>query len=197
MPHFNFIDIGTSDFDYTIPNNGDSGIYIEPISFYLNSIPDFKNCFKENCAISDVDGYVEIYYIKPEDIKKYNLPPCLRGCNSILKPHPSVSKELELKNIDKSELVLREKVKSLQINQIYKKYDVASVDIIKIDTEGYDCHIVKQIIKSNIHPKVLRFESNELADTNLINETVELLLENGFTQKYRTNIDTCFIKIGK
>ena len=31
----------------------------------------------------------KIFYVKPENITKYNFPNWLRGCNSISKPHPS------------------------------------------------------------------------------------------------------------
>lgn len=194
MPHFNFIDIGTSDFDYTIPQPLEYGIYIEPLDFYLDSIPEYPNCFKENCAISDSNDFIEIYYVKPEDIKKYNLPNWFRGCNSVLQPHPTVNNILKEKKLDISKIVNKKKIKSLNISDIYLKYNVTSVDIIKIDTEGHDCHIVRQILESHIHPKIIFFEINELSDNSLVENTVNLLSKNNYEQKSEQHANTCFIK---
>ena len=44
--YIDFIDIGTSDFRYTIPKEGECGIYVEPIKFYLDKIPDY-DCTKK------------------------------------------------------------------------------------------------------------------------------------------------------
>ena len=51
MQHFDFIDIGTSDFDYTIPNNNQFGIYVEPIKYYIDKIPNYPNTIKLQVAI--------------------------------------------------------------------------------------------------------------------------------------------------
>ena len=81
MSNFSFVDIGTSDFRYTIPNNNEFGIYVEPIDFYLDSIEDYPNTIKARLAITDKDGTVPIYFVPPDAIKKYDLPFFIRGCN--------------------------------------------------------------------------------------------------------------------
>jgi len=195
MNHFDFIDIGTSDFRYTIPKESQCGLYIEPLQFYLDSIPEYKNCFKECCAIADHEGFIKINYIHPSVIKKYKLPNWLRGCNSILdSPHPSAIRVLNSRKISHAEAITSTQIKSLTILDIYEKYNISSVDSIKIDTEGYDCYIVNQILKSPIHPNIIIFESNLLTDNSMFQDTLKLLLKNGFSKKYITNIDSCFIK---
>ena len=46
--HYNFVEIGTSDFDTLIEGADDEqvGLSIEPIAYYLNKLPDKKNVKK-------------------------------------------------------------------------------------------------------------------------------------------------------
>jgi hypothetical protein len=90
--HYDFIEIGTSDFRTLIQTckDNETGLSIEPIKMYLDNLPDKPNVTKVNCAISNVNSTIEVFYVKPEDIIKFNLPNWVRGCNSINKPHPTV-----------------------------------------------------------------------------------------------------------
>jgi hypothetical protein len=89
VKHYDFIEIGTSDFDTLIETSNDDtiGISIEPIKHYLDRLPNKKNIIKVNAACSDSNENLKIYYISVEDIQKYNLPYWVRGCNSVNKPH--------------------------------------------------------------------------------------------------------------
>ena len=48
--HFNFVEIGTSDFDTEIQKAGDSdvGLSVEPLKKYLDRLPNKPNCVKVN-----------------------------------------------------------------------------------------------------------------------------------------------------
>ena len=93
---YDFIEIGTSDFDTLLQESTDElGLSIEPLKIYLDNLPNKDNVIKVNCAISDKDGLVDVYWIDPKDIEIYNLPGWLKGCNSIIEPHPSTVKELK------------------------------------------------------------------------------------------------------
>ena len=85
---YDFIEIGTSDFETLIEqDNNQKGISIEPIQYYLDKLPNNPNVIKSNHAISNIEGEIKIFWITPEDIKKYNLPWWVRGCNSVNEPH--------------------------------------------------------------------------------------------------------------
>ena len=72
--HYDFVEIGTSDFNTILQReNSGIGLSIEPLKVYLDRLPDKVGVTKVNCAISDFDGSVDVYWIDPEDIKKYNL----------------------------------------------------------------------------------------------------------------------------
>jgi autotransporter strand-loop-strand O-heptosyltransferase len=141
ITHYDFIEIGTSDFDTLIETSNENtvGISIEPIKYYINRLPDKQNIIKVQAALSTTDGEVDVYYIEDSKIEENNLPWWVRGSNSINNPHPFAIKELgeELYN----SLVTIEKVPTISWKTLIGTYNIGSVDYLKIDTEGHD-HII-------------------------------------------------------
>lgn len=177
---YDFVEIGTSDFD-TLLQSTDSkiGISVEPLKIYLDKLPDKKNITKLNCAISDKDDIVDIFWIEPEDIIKYNLPDWLRGCNSIINPHPSAIKELENRNL--LNIYKKSKTQCLCWKTFIKNFNIKYIDYLKIDTEGHDHIIINDILNSNIVlPKKILFENNLLYDRNSVFEILEKLKNRGY-----------------
>lgn len=162
------IEIGTSDFR-TQAGVAD-GIFIEPVIEYFDRLPD--NCIKENVAISDYEGEIEIYYIPSEIIKKHNLPYWLRGCNSVNSIHPTIS------NMRLQKYVVLDKVKVVRIRSIIKKHNVTEIDVLKIDTEGHDCVILNDFLDTvDILPNQIQFENNVLSDEEEVNAVCERLIK--------------------
>lgn len=65
--NYDFIEIGTSDFDTLIQTatNDTVGLSIDPIQFYLNRLPEKQLVKKVNCAVSfdGKRGKDKVYYI--------------------------------------------------------------------------------------------------------------------------------------
>lgn len=173
--HYDFIEIGTSDFNTLIeqyPNK--KGISIEPIPVYFNSLPESNSVIKLNYAITKYDGTVTMNWVHPDDIVDNNLPDWIRGCNSIGS------------HINRDAFVSNEILRSTEVNcmtwkTLVETYKVNSVDLIKIDTEGHDHIILQQILKDctirNTRPKKIIFENNELANKKEIEKlTKEFIL---------------------
>jgi len=141
LKHYDFIEIGTSDFDTLIETSNDDtiGISIEPIKYYISRLPNKQNVIKVQAALSTTDGEVDVYYINDWKIEENNLPWWVRGSNSINNPHPFAIKELgeELYN----SLVTIEKVPTISWKTLIDTYGVESIGYLKIDTEGHD-HII-------------------------------------------------------
>jgi hypothetical protein len=196
MAHFDFIDIGTSDFQYSKPKGSQTGIYVEPIKQYIDSIPDYPQCIKENIAIFETTGFVDIYYVPLDVIIEKKLPTCFRGCNSINSPHRSVHDWINSRGWNVEDFIKKYSVKCMTIHDLFVKHNVSSIGTLKIDTEGYDCHIVNQLIDylstNDLSLNRLTFETNELAPKDLINKTVERLNQNNFTTISLSNIDSSF-----
>jgi FkbM family methyltransferase len=162
---YDFIEIGTSNFDTLIEAADDNtvGLSIEPISYYLDQLPNRAGVKKLAVAISRNHGMLPVFYIPERTIRARGLPEWLRGCNSVGDYHP---KHVELMVRD---LVQIDTVDVMTIADIFDLHDVTELDYLKIDTEGADCEIMYQLNlflekqPKSRYPKKILFESNELA----------------------------------
>jgi hypothetical protein len=192
---YDFIEIGTSDFDTILQESTtEIGLSIEPLKIYLDNLPNKDNVIKVNCAISDKDGMVDVYWIDPKDIENYGLPNWLKGCNSIIEPHPSTVKELKDRNLE--HIYKKSECKSLTWSTVVEVYDIKYVEYLKIDTEGHDCFIINNILDSNTTlPKKILFENNILSDENHVLSTLERLKKYGYTVTNRGDFDILVEKL--
>ena len=196
--HYNFIEIGTSNFDTLIQKATDStvGISIDPISRYISELPNKKNVKKLTCAISfdDSDSFTNVYYIPDELIKQHNLPKWTYGCNSINDYHNMH----KVRNIQ--HLVTVEKIRQIPIKQVLVDHNVTSLDLLKIDTEGGDCKILKNLFLflsttgGYSWPKKIIFESNKLTPKNDVEEIISLYSKMGYTVTHQNFENTTLEK---
>lgn len=165
---YDFIEIGTSDFDTEIqkPDNR-IGISIEPVKYYLEKLPNKPGCIKLNMGVSDHDGKTSVYYIPDEILTKHNLPWWLRGCNSINSYHPTVVSECKRRNITPSDVIHSYEIEICPLISILSKYNVSGIMYLKIDTEGHDTVILSKffddITNNSQLPHCIVFESNVLS----------------------------------
>lgn len=179
---YDFIEIGTSNFDTLIEKSNDNtiGISIEPMKKYLEQLPNPKNVKKINCAIS-FDGSetpIDFYYIDLETITRLKLKKFLRGCNTIGDYHPMhIQHNLQ-------EHVTIEKVNQRSLGSIFNGYNVTDIDYLKIDTEGGDCKIMKQLYQTEVRPKKIKFETNSLANPNEVQEIINMFTTMNYIVSY-------------
>lgn len=185
-----YIEIGTSDFDTLVQNTDLTGLSIDPLKIYLDALPNKVNNIKINAAISDFDGFCDVYYIDPKDIESYNLPGWLRGCNSIQNPHPSALKVLN--ELGLTTLYQKTVINTLSWDTLVRTKNIVSVEFLKIDTEGHDHIIIKSVLESttNILPKKITFETNTLTPENIISETISSLIDRGYEVIEKTHENT-------
>lgn len=178
---YDFIEIGTSDFDTLLETTeGQIGLSIEPLKFYLDRLPNNNHVIKVNCAISDKNGIAQVYWVDPKDIEEYGLPSYLKGCNSIIRPHSVTERELKEKKL---EFLLNEMdCEIITWDTLVDRYNIQSVNLLKIDTEGHDCVIVNNILnsKSGVLPLKMWFEANELTNPKFVEKTVKRLESVGY-----------------
>ena len=180
--HYDFIEIGTSDFDSLSQlEESKNGISVEPLKIYLDRLPNKEGIVKVNCAISNVDGESNIFWIHPSDIEKYELPWWLKGCSSLYSPHPAMIRELRERNLNS--LLRMSTCPMISWETLVRNYRVKSVDFLKIDTEGHDCVILNGILDSSekIYPRKINFESNGLVPEDEVNSTINKLISLGYT----------------
>ena len=197
MPHYNFIEIGTSNFRTLIQkaNEETVGISVEPISYYLNQLPNKKNVIKENVAISfsNIEQDVTIFYVPENIIKEKGLPRWMKGCNSLHDYHPN---HLSLKI---KEHVVKEVVKEIPIYKLFEKHNVSSLDHLKIDTEGGDCDILFYLFEYlknkpiSYYPKKITFETNSLTNKTKLKNITKIYNDFGYVLESRSKSDTVII----
>ena len=184
--NYDFIEIGTSDFETEIEKCNDTsiGLSVEPLINYLNKLPNKKLVTKVNCAVSNYKGKINIFYVSEENIKKYNYPDFLKGCNSIGQPHP-VTKGFVFGIQVPDNLIDSVEVEVKSVEQLFNEYDVESIKFLKIDTEGHDCIIMYSYYQlctknNDLFAEQILFESNALANKKEVDSIIEKFITYGY-----------------
>lgn len=192
--HYDFIEIGTSDFDTEIERARlyDRGISIDPILYYLNKLPNKKFIHKVLAAVSNKDGTVKSYYIPEETIKKYNWPWWLRGCNSINEYHKTGLEYILNQRLNPEEVFVENTVNQYSVKTLFEMYQTTSINFLKIDTEGHDNIIINNYLDwvetSKVFAKEVMFEINFTSKEQTDN-TVQRFINHGYQVVERNNQD--------
>lgn len=177
------IEIGTS--DYNTEAGKKKGLFIEPVKEHFDRLPD---CMKENVAISDHEGEIQIYYIPSDVIRDNRIPKGLRGCNSVNEPHPTVLK------MGYGSYMVCQTVKVVRIKTLIDKYGITDVSFLKIDTEGHDLVILDDFLKTcSIIPKCIQFESNVLTSSEDVKQMVKRLFAMGYSCRQENEDMICVL----
>ncbi|MCA9749285.1 MAG: FkbM family methyltransferase [Romboutsia sp.] len=139
-----YIEIGTSDFDtFTEQVKDDtnwSGIAVEPIRKLLDNIPIRDNTIYENSAITNEDGSVYIYTITDE--KVLNMDISYRGLSTFNLNNDYIKGRNLTASFNK---II---VNGITFKSLIEKYNFYNqLDYLKIDTEGFDCQVVYQVLE--------------------------------------------------
>lgn len=180
-----FIEIGTSDFNTEIQKKDNrKGLSIEPVKYYIDKLPNKDGCIKINNGVSNFNGEITINYVSLDDIKKYNLPNWVRGCNSVNHYHPSVINELSWRGIQIKDIAISNKVPCKTLLSLLTEYDVQGFYLLKIDTEGHDCIILEHFLKNynsnELLPHKINFESNILSKKEDIDNIINITQKIGY-----------------
>jgi FkbM family methyltransferase len=155
---FYFVQIGANDgysFDpihHLIKNYDLRGVCIEPIQEYFNELKttykNYPNVSLLKAAITEKNGNIEMYKVNKSG---HNLPNWTKGIASIDINHHKKT------NI-KGDYIETEVVKSISIDKLIQRFKIDHIDLLVIDTEGYDLKIIEMIEFDKIKPKILFFE---------------------------------------
>jgi len=181
--HFDFIEIGTCDFDTQIASAPQTarGLSVEPVGRYLDVLPSPPNVIKLVEAVSDQEGFCEAVFVSREDILKYELPTWLAGCTRIDDIHPIIQGYLNSKQLP-LERIQREQVPMTTLDKLYERFNIGSVGYLKIDTEGHDTIILDGFARDFVTnardrswlPKKIFFESNSNTPVEKLEHTLVL-----------------------
>ncbi len=163
---FFFLQIGANDgvsFDPIHPYVREfhwRGILVEPVPYLFQRLkanysgePQLRF---EQAAVAEQEGEITFYAIRDAS----NLPADIRGLGSlsrdVILAHRAV-----LPNIES--LIEEIKVPAITVMGLIAKHGVEKLDLLQIDTEGYDYEVIKMIDFSLIKPAIVHFEHVHLS----------------------------------
>ena len=161
---YKYLEIGTCDKTYknlSTDYPDELGISVEPIKEYLDTLPDNDGRNKKvNAGISAKNGTQFINFAKNYKTKKKKTDASgWKGRSSF--------KSLQKLNIKEKKRFQKRKVKVMTLQSLFTKYNVQSIDIMRVDTEGYDGIIVNQLLDTKIRPITLIYEHLHLDNKEL------------------------------
>ena len=185
---YKYLEIGTCDKTYknlASDYPDELGISVEPIREYLQSLPtnNGRN-IKVNAGISTKNGTQTINFAKNYKTKKKKTDASgWKGRSSF--------KSLQKLNIKEKNRFQKRKVKIMTLPTLFKKYNVRSIEIMRVDTEGYDGIIVNQLVNTKIRPKTLIYEHLHLDKKEL--QELRKRLRKDYRKKYTDKFDDKWI----
>jgi|688.fasta_scaffold10958_9 FkbM family methyltransferase len=142
------------------------GLYVEPMPYLFdklkNNIPNDGNLF-ENSAISDYNGEIEMITIDKEVIDQGLVHSCFYGMSAVYPPKNGLGSEFDKPTVDKYGQKVT--VKCITLDKLLRKHNITKIDVFKVDAEGHDYIIFKQIDFDEYRPKVIRLEWINLTET--------------------------------
>lgn len=161
-----FIEVGSCDFDTCerLIKNGWKGIVIEPVKYYYDKLPKYPYIKYENVAISDKKGESEIHYIDPEYIKNEDQQ-WLHGISSLKGESGPLSLE---ENSFMKQKILKQDVNTDTLQNICDKYNVTSIDFLKIDTEGHDIKVLESLDLDKVYVKMIKIEHKHVDNKHIV-----------------------------
>lgn len=160
------------------------GLYVEPIPYLFerlkSNIGEDENLF-ENSAISDEDGMIKMITINQESIDKGEVHSCFYGMSAVYPPKNGLGSEGDKDVVDKYGKLIE--VPCITLETLFKKHNISDFDVLKIDTEGHDYQIFKQLDFKLYRPKLIRLEFISL-DKDCMDNILDTLNANNYKHEF-------------
>ncbi|PPD37082.1 MAG: hypothetical protein CTY18_01855 [Methylomonas sp.] len=154
-----------------------NGIALEPVKEYFNLL---KNNYKFlpnvkliNKAINKSNGKVSIYRVKTNNL----LPDWVNGIASFNSEHYKKS------GVDKEDII-EEIVDCITFDKLIDDNNICHIDLLQIDTEGFDFEIIKMIDFAKIKPSIIHFEHglpDNVMSLDQFKQCACMLIDNGYS----------------
>lgn len=162
---------------------GFKGLFVEPIPYLFDRLKknwdNGENLF-ENCAISDYNGEIEMITIDQDAIDSGEVHNCFYGMSAVYPPKNGLGSELDRPTVE--QYGKRIMVPCMTLDNLISKHNIQKIDVIKIDTEGHDFHIFKQIDFEKYKPSLIRMEWINLTQEEQ-KSVIETFLKYGYVHQ--------------
>lgn len=169
-PEAFFVEIGSNDgvqHDYLRPyilGRAWRGVMVEPVPYVFERLRrnygSIDRVALENAAIADRDGTLPFYHLREAGAaERDELPGWYDGIGSfsrdVVAGHANHIPDIEAR-------VVSAEVPALTFESLCRKHDITGLDLVLVDTEGYDSRIVRSIDLADRHPRLLVYEHYHL-----------------------------------
>jgi FkbM family methyltransferase len=204
-PHPFFVQVGGFDGESFDPlrrhivDKNLAGLIVEPIPQYFEKLQKLyagsKTVTPVHCAIAEENGERTIWRFNPRAIEGGALPPHFAGIVSFVMDDllkdtgvlAASSPDEETRAVLRSQL-RGEPVRCRTMNALLGDHGVAHVDILQIDTEGYDYVILKLFDFAKYRPAIVHYEHQHLSRADY--DAAEALLRSHGYRIKRGTYDT-------
>jgi FkbM family methyltransferase len=156
-----------------VVERGMAGLIVEPIPQYFAKLTALyagsKDVTPVNCAIAEEDGERAIWRFNPKAVESGKLPPHLAGMSSFKMDDMLAEKGVfGVSSLDAETMaVLRSQLEAVPVpcrtmKTLLSEHRVNRVDILQIDTEGYDYIILKLFDFARYKPSIVHYEHQHL-----------------------------------
>lgn len=170
-----FLQVGAMDgasYDPIYPHvtrYGWKGVLVEPLPDMMERLQanyrGHDGLIFENVAVSDKTEIKSLYRVLPETIRANNLPHWLQGMSTFS----------DVKLDDYKQFVTAQPVSCVPLSYLFDKHDLPRIDVLQIDTEGFDYRVFKQFDFARYRPRIVNIEVVNLQPAELASLQADLL----------------------
>lgn len=169
-----FVQVGSNDgvkgdpiHDLIISRKSWGGIFIEPIDFLFRQLRqnygDADRFVFENIAIGTEKGSKKFYYVSEKAKDELELPYWHDQLGSFDKNYIT-----RIFGGEMTPYIIEKDVECLPLQEVLDRNGVDAIDLIHIDTEGFDYQVLSQLDLERYKPSVILFEHHLLTDQEFV-----------------------------
>jgi len=192
-----FIQVGSNDgmsgdplHDLIMVNPLWRGIFIEPVDYVfqrlIQNYGSSERFIYEQIAIAEETGEREFYYVSEQASQDPGTPRLADKLGSFDRSH--ITKHAS--SLEK--YIISKTVRCEPLGSVLSRHKVTDIDIVHVDVEGYDYHVLCQIDFGRYNPRLILFEHAHLKEDE-VRKSHELLTSNGY-KLINCGLDTMAIR---
>lgn len=167
-----------------------SGIMVEPVPYVFERLranyADLDRVALENVAIADRDGRLPFYHLaEAPAAERQRMPRWYDGIGSFSK-QVVLDHAREIPDIE--DRIVRRDVRAVTLRSLCRAHGVRKIDLLLIDTEGYDYELIKSFDLADQHPRLIIYEHFHLSPED--RAACRLLLERHGYETMEEGFDT-------
>lgn len=145
---------------HILNNPGWSGLLVEPLPDMFERLKanyhNRSNLSFEQAAITEKEGTAEISRIPIEKVAN-ETPEWADGISTLMPKGHIISEYSGLKPH-----IVKQSIKTMPFKKLVEKHKITDINLVQIDTEGYDKIVFDQIWQAGFRPELIKLEINYL-----------------------------------